>query len=376
VFNRRRAEKRQICAEASTKREGLQMSSSKTGRRLALCLSALATTVLAFASVTHAAKAIKVGPPTVATGDASHVQATSATLLGAVNPRGAATSYHFEYGPTTAYGKQTTPASLPAGTVRVKVGQAATGLLPGYHYRLVASNEKGLKPGKDKTFAGSKVRKAKFKITKPTIATAYGGALNLTGLLSGTGNGARKIVLQESPYPYLAPFATIGAPIATDSAGAFTFHVSRLLTSTQYRVSTLDPRPLYSSLVTVSAALRVTLKVRTSSHKGLVRLYGTVTPASVGARVTFQLRKAVRPGNTEKTSERTSKFATRFSTTTKRATKTVSRFSAIVKVQQGGSYRAEVTPAKKGAFAAGDSATVLLHSAPPRRARPAFSARR
>jgi hypothetical protein len=340
------------------------MSSSKTGRRLALCVPLLAAAALVFATVTHAAKALKVGTPTVATGSVSHVQATSATLLGAVNPRGAATTYYFQYGATITYGKQTTAASLPAGSVRVKVGQAAVGLLPGYHYRLVASNEKGLKLGNDKTFAANHVRKAKFSITKPTVATVYGGALNVTGLLSGAGNGARKIVLQESPYPYVAPFATIGVPIATDSAGGFTFHVPRLLTSTQYRVSTLDPRPLYSSLVTVDAALRVTLKVRTSSHKGLVRLYGTVAPASTGARVTFQLRKAVRPGNSEKTAERTTKFATQFSTKAKRATKTVSRFSEIVKVVKGGSYRAEVTPVKKGAFATGDSATVLLHSAP------------
>jgi hypothetical protein len=340
------------------------MSSRKTGPRLALCVPLLATTALTFASVTHAVKATRLGPPTVATGSVSHAQATSATLLGAVNPRGAATTYYFQYGVTIAYGKQTTPASLPAGSLRVKVGQVAVGLLPGYHYRLVASNEKGLKLGKDRTFAANKLRKAKFSITKPTTATVYGGALNLTGLLSGAGNGARKIVLQESPYPYLTPFTAIGVPIVTDSAGGFTFHVARLLTSTQYRVSTLDPRPLYSSLVTVDAALRVTLKVRTSSHKGLVRLYGTVTPASVGARVTFQLRKAVRPGNNEKTAERTSKFSTQFSTKTKRGTKTVSRFSAIVDVAKGGTYRAEVTPVKKGAFAAGDSATVLLHSAP------------
>jgi hypothetical protein len=340
------------------------MSSRKTRHRIALAIVLVAATALAFAAVSSAARPVRVGLPSVATGGVSHVQATSATLLGAIDPRGTATTYFFQYGPTVTYGKQTTPASLPAGNARVKVGQAATGLLPGYHYRLVASNSAGTKPGKDRTFALTKAKKPKFTITKPTTATAYGGALTLTGVLSGAGNAARKIVLQESPFPYLAPFATTGVPIVTSATGAFSFHVAQLLTSTQYRVSTLDPRPLYSSLVTVDAALRVTLKVRTSSHKGLVRLYGTVTPASVGARVTFQLRKAVRPGNNEKNSERTSKFATQFSTKTKRATKTLSRFSAIVTVQKGGSYRAEVTPAKKGAFAAGDSATVLLHSAP------------
>ncbi len=340
------------------------MSSRKTRYRLILGAAPAILAAFAFTTSTYAVKTPQIGPPSVATGGVSHAQATSATLLGAINPRGTATTYFFQYGPTTAYGKQTAPASLPAGSVRVKVGQVATGLLPGYHYRLVASNEKGPKAGPDRTYVAAALHRSKFTITKPTAATVYGGALNLTGQLSGTGNATRKIVLQESPFPFLAPFATVGVPIVTSPTGAFSFHVARLLTSTQYRVSTLDPRPLYSSLVTVDAALRVTLKVRLSSHKGLVRLYGTVTPASVGARVSFQLRKAVRPGNSEKSSERTSKFATQFSTTTKRATKTISRFSAIVTVQKGGTYRAEVRPAKKGAFATGDSATVLLHSAP------------
>jgi hypothetical protein len=152
-------------------------------------------------------------------------------------------------------------------------------------------------------------------------------------------------------------------PSVTSATGAFSFRVPRLLTSTQYRVSTLDPRPLYSSIVTVDAGYRVTLKVKRSSHKGIVRLYGTVTPAAVGAKVSFQLRKKVRPGNTEKTEERTTRFSTQFSTKVKRGTSTVSRFSAIVKVLKGGTYQARVEPTKKGPFAAGASPTVLLHSA-------------
>jgi len=153
------------------------------------------------------------------------------------------------------------------------------------------------------------------------------------------------------------------APATTNAAGAFSFRVTHLLKSTQYRVATLDARPQYSKTITVQAAYRVTLRVKTSSRKGLVRLYGTVTPAVVGARVQFQLNKKVRPGNTEKTEERTTRFATQFATTTKRGTKTLSRFSAIVKVRNGGSYRAHVEPVKAGPYASGNSSTVLLHSA-------------
>ncbi|HST33867.1 MAG TPA: hypothetical protein VLJ80_10175 [Solirubrobacteraceae bacterium] len=331
--------------------------------RVLLACAALACALATLAPSGLAA--VKLGPPTVATGR-THVQGASVTLLGSVNPRGAATSYFFQYGATVAYGKQTTPATLPAGSALVKVGQAAPGILPGYHYRLVASNSFGpSKPGKDRTFTTSKARsKSKFTLTKPQQATVYGSSLTLSGTLTGTGNAARKIVLQESPYPFLTEFATIGLPSVTGPTGAFSFRVPRLAISTQYRVSTLDPRPVYSSILTVEAAYRVTLKVKRSSHKGIVRLYGTVTPAAVGAKVLFQLLKKVRPGNTEKTEERTTRFATQFSTTVKRATKSFSRFSTIVKVNNGGTYRARAQPSKKGPFAAGASPTVVLHSAP------------
>lgn len=320
------------------------------------CVCALA----ALAPIGQAA--VKLGPPTVVTGR-THVQGASVTLLGSVNPRGAATSYFFQYGATVAYGKQTTPAALSAGTAAVKVGQAAPGILPGYHYRLVASNSFGpSKPGKDRTFTASTTHKSKFSLTKPQAATVYGSSFTLTGALTGSGNAARKIVLQESPYPFLTEFTTIGLPSATGPTGAFSFRVPRLTMTTQYRVSTLDPRPVYSSLVTVDAAYRVTLKVKHSSRKGIVRLYGTVTPAAVGAKLSFQLRKKVRPGKTEKTEERTTRFATQFTTKVKRGTSTVSRFSAVVKVLKGGSYQARVDPSKKGPFVAGTSSTVTLHS--------------
>jgi len=301
------------------------------------------------------------GVPTVLTGGV-HTQGLSVTLLGSVNPRGAVTTYYFQYGPTVAYGKQTTPATLAAGTTPVKIGQAAIGVLPGYHYRLVASNSFGPKLGKDRTFTTSTSRTTKVKVNKPTEAVVYGSPLSISGALVGAAAAAHKVVLQESPYPFLTAFATVGLPATTTATGTFSFRVPRLLLSTQYRVATLDPRPLYSPIVTADAAYQVRLKVKRSSRKGIVRLYGTVTPAAVGAHVYFQLLKKVRPGDTEKTEERETKFVTQFSTTVKRGTRTTSRFSKIVKVLKGGSYRARVQPLKRGALVAGSSASVVLRS--------------
>jgi phosphodiesterase/alkaline phosphatase D-like protein len=79
-------------------------------------------------------------PPAVATGPATGVTSTAATLTGVVNPNGATTTFEFQYGLTTAYGLQTTAATLSAATAPIPVAQTLTGLTPRtvFHYRIVA----------------------------------------------------------------------------------------------------------------------------------------------------------------------------------------------------------------------------------------------
>jgi hypothetical protein len=92
--------------------------------------------------------------PVVTTGAASRVRASSATVAGSVNPGGAVTNYHFEYGTSTRYGKSTVPHSAGSGTNALKVSAHLTGLRPGavYHYRLVATSAGGTRSGADRTF--------------------------------------------------------------------------------------------------------------------------------------------------------------------------------------------------------------------------------
>src|SRR6202022_4395139 len=66
--------------------------------------------------------------PTVATGAAHEVTYGSATLTGSVNPKGANTSYYFQYGLTKAYGGQSTIADAGGGTHAVSVSAPITGL--------------------------------------------------------------------------------------------------------------------------------------------------------------------------------------------------------------------------------------------------------
>jgi RHS repeat-associated protein len=100
----------------------------------------------------------EVKAPIVTTKDASSIGETSATLNGGVNPNGKSTTYKFEYGTTTAYGKTTTTKSLVGASVEIPVSEALTGLLAKtlYHFRVSATNASGTIYGGDKTFTTGK----------------------------------------------------------------------------------------------------------------------------------------------------------------------------------------------------------------------------
>ncbi len=98
-------------------------------------------------------------PPVVGAYAASGVSESQATLNGAVNANGQATTYRFEYGPTSAYGTRVPVpnASAGSGTNPVEVAAQLTRLERDttYHYRLLASNSMGATYGGDHTFVTS-----------------------------------------------------------------------------------------------------------------------------------------------------------------------------------------------------------------------------
>jgi hypothetical protein len=91
--------------------------------------------------------------PTVTTGNASAIQAHSATISGTVKPNGVATNYWWQYGLDTTYGSQTGTDYAGDGHGVKSVSRPIGGLLPGqtYHYRLVANSAAGRTLGPDKT---------------------------------------------------------------------------------------------------------------------------------------------------------------------------------------------------------------------------------
>jgi streptogramin lyase len=93
-------------------------------------------------------------PPTATTEAATGITPSQATFNGTVNPNGPDAHYHFEFGPTTAYGNSTPEVDMGFGQAPVPEAATQTGLNWGttYHYRIVASNWAGPSYGADHTF--------------------------------------------------------------------------------------------------------------------------------------------------------------------------------------------------------------------------------
>ena len=101
------------------------------------------------------------------TGAATNIEATTATLNGSYDGDGTATSYHYEYGPTTQYGFKTAPISAGSPTGATQLPADVTGLTLDtfYHYRVVATNSLGTTNGTDQTFNTKKA--VESLVTKP-----------------------------------------------------------------------------------------------------------------------------------------------------------------------------------------------------------------
>jgi NHL repeat len=94
------------------------------------------------------------GAPTVSGEGASEITDTTAVLGGRIDANHSHTTYRFEYGTDTGYGRATAVDSAGSGETSVPVSQPVTGLQPNttYHFRLVATNAGGQAAGPDATF--------------------------------------------------------------------------------------------------------------------------------------------------------------------------------------------------------------------------------
>ena len=124
--------------------------------------------------------------PSVTTDEATSVGATSATLNGTINSNGAATSYFFEYGPAETYGNvtETEEAGASANPVSVSSEIIELELNKTYHFRLVATNEKGTANGSDQTFTTKALAP---EVTSDSASSVTSSSATLNGSINPNG---------------------------------------------------------------------------------------------------------------------------------------------------------------------------------------------
>ncbi|MGO9762308.1 MAG: hypothetical protein ACLP1Q_13720 [Solirubrobacteraceae bacterium] len=286
------------------------------------------------------------GAPTVSTGRSSSVTYSSAIVFATINPHAQPTTYSFQYGTTRSYGMQTPLAPAGSGEDSITVSQTITGLQPltTYHYRILATSPAGASAGSDHAFTTGPVPLS-LAIAGVPDPVVFGSPFFVEGTLSGTGSANHAVALQANPFPYVSGFQTVGNPELTNASGGFSFPYLGLLENAQLRVVTLGKPEVSSPVLLEGVAVRVTLHASATRRRGFARLYGTVSPAEVGALVGFQL---LTPGRS----------LNKGGTVVKADTAAVSSFSRVVRVQRG-LYKALVK-ISDGAHVSAYSAPVLI----------------
>jgi hypothetical protein len=224
--------------------------------------------------------------PIVTTKAASNLTSTSARLNGTVNPNGQATTYYFEYGPSTSYGSKTPSAT--AGSRKGNVGVSATisGIGAGvYHFRLVASNPSGTTFGSDLTFgsAGPPV-----VLTGSAQGASTSGA-TLTGSVNPSGNAA-------TWWFEYGPTTSYGSKTSSKSAGSGTAAtgvsaaITKLTAGTTYHyrlVAQSRAGTTNGSDVTFTTIAAITLQSSTTQvvYGAAVTLSGTIASRQSGVTI-------------------------------------------------------------------------------------------
>jgi hypothetical protein len=301
----------------------------------------LVATVLA--TLTTMSGAALAGPPTATTNAATDIGATTATLNASVFPNKEATTHHFEYGTTTAYGSRTPDAGPVGGNAGKSVSADLTGLAPSttYHARVVATNDSGTVQGADVSFTTTAAVPGAPGVTLAAnkAAVTFGNRVTLTGSLTGNGAGGTQITLAQQLFPFTTPFSDLSKTTA-DGAGAFSFTATPGIT-TRFRVEAKSSPPVTSAEVTVGVRVRVGLKVsdKTPRRGQRVRFSGLVTPAQDGTAVKVQ-RKTRKGWKTRKTPV--------LATATPLEGVARSKYSTRIRVGSTGRYRAVVVPTDGG----------------------------
>jgi len=211
---------------------------------------------------------VTLGAPGLQTNQPQSMTATSALLTGSVDPRGSATTWHFDYGTTTAYGLTTPPHSAGSGFGAQPVGATISNLTPGatYHFRLVASSKAGTTYDGDMSFATP----AAITIGKTALRVVAGQYVMIRGTVFGGATGTQVTILSQ-PFGEgtLTPLATV----LTGAGGSWSYLAHPRIATT------------YAAQVTGANSTPITIGVQ--PHVSLLLITGARFSTRVTAATSF-----------------------------------------------------------------------------------------
>lgn len=323
-------------------------------RRLGPVVRSLLLATFALGSL-GAVPALAAGPPVTTTVAASNVATTTATLNGKVDPSGTDTTYHFQYGTSTAYGAVTPTAGPIHGNGPKPVSAAVAALAPNttYHFRLVAVNTAGTSNGADVAFhtlATIPPSTNAVSISASPAIVKFGGTATIAGKVTGPKSAGLKVTLEQNPAPYTGGFKTTTVTGITNVAGQYSLSIRPAL-NTRYRVTVKTMPKLTSAPVLVAVRVRVGLRLSDSTPRvgQRVRFSGFVTPAHNGKFARIQRRTSSGAWHTIAT-------ATLVAATPAGGVAR-SKFSKRIRIRHTATYRVRVAP-NDGDHLAGNSRRV------------------
>jgi hypothetical protein len=239
--------------------------------------------------------------PSATTGTATSVTGTGSTLNGTVNPKGVDTVYHFDYGPTTAYGNSTSEQDAGSGSSSTPASSPLDGLSNGttYHFRIVATNSSGTAYGTDHTFT---------TLSPPSATTSAASSVTKTG---ATLNGVVNPKGQDTQYQFEYGLHTsYGSTTSLTDAGSGSSDVpvggaiSGLRTGTTYHyriVATNGTGTTDGSDVTFTTAaaplhVQIVLPASETASHGRVPIGVKCLSAQGGACITRIALSTLKPG--------------------------------------------------------------------------------
>ncbi len=154
-------------------------------------------------------------------GGASDVTTKRARLTGTIDPHGIATTYHFNYGPTSSYGASTPEVDAGSGDGERQVAQDVAGLSPDttYHVQVVATSNGVVRSGADGLFRTAAAPTA--AVSGPsgvsTDAATLAGEVNTFGL---TGSYHFDVWSLDSGYAVSTPTRPVSGSARAERVGA------------------------------------------------------------------------------------------------------------------------------------------------------------